>query len=60
MAKLDTSIVEILTDLKMSSAQNTLADTNASVQNIALSLGYSDATAFSRAFRKRIGMSPRA
>lgn len=60
LAKLDTSIVEILTVLKMESAQNTLANTNASIQNIALSLGYSDPTAFSRAFRKRIGMSPRA
>jgi AraC-like DNA-binding protein len=60
LAKLDTSIVEILTVLKMDSAKNTLALTNASIQNIALSLGYSDATAFSRAFRKRIGMSPRA
>ncbi len=60
LAKLDTSIDEILKALKMESAKITLTNTNASVQNIALNLGYSDATAFSRAFRKRVGMSPRA
>ncbi len=60
LAKFDTTIVDILTDLKMEAAKDALANSNATVQNIALSLGYSDATAFSRAFRKRTGRSPRA
>ncbi|SLN58696.1 Bifunctional transcriptional activator/DNA repair enzyme AdaA [Falsiruegeria litorea R37] len=60
LAKFDTTIVEILTGLKMEAAKGALANSNASIQSIALSLGYSDATAFSRAFRKRTGLSPRA
>ena len=60
LAKFDTTIIEILTDLKMETAKNALANSNASIQNVALSLGYSDATAFSRAFRKLTGLSPRA
>ncbi|AXI55116.1 hypothetical protein C1J05_11985 [Sulfitobacter sp. JL08] len=60
LAKFDTTIVEILTVLKMESAKGSLGNSNASIQSIALSLGYSDATAFSRAFRKRAGLSPRA
>jgi AraC-like DNA-binding protein len=59
LAKLDTSIIEILAGLKLEAAEDKLAHSNMAVQNIALSLGYSDATAFSRAFRRRTGMSPR-
>jgi len=58
LAKFDTSIIEMLTGLKMEEAESKLAHTYISMQNIALSLGYSDATAFSRAFRKRTGMTP--
>ena len=60
LAKFDTTIVEILTVLRMEAATDALANSNAAIQNIALNLGYSDTTAFSRAFRKRTGLSPRA
>jgi AraC-like DNA-binding protein len=58
LVKFDTTIIDVLTDLRMEAAESKLAQTTISIRNIALSLAYSDATAFSRAFRKRTGASP--
>lgn len=47
-------------DLKMKSAANMLRHSDASVSDIAAAVGYEDALLFSRIFRARFGMSPRA
>ena len=44
--------------LKMNHAAHLLTTTTASLQSIARQLGYSDAFSFSKAFRRRFGLSP--
>ena len=60
LVQLDTSIIDIPTDLRMTDAKDKLVNSFLSINRIAVSLGYSDATAFSRAFKKYIGQSPSA
>lgn len=47
-------------DLRIASAKRYLLNTQMSIQNIALTLGYADSNYFSTAFRRRVGVSPRA
>ncbi len=49
---------EIVDEVRMSVAQDMLAHSNASVRDISARLGYSDDSAFVRAFRRCFGMSP--
>ncbi len=58
LAEHGTTISDVLTDLRLEIAQSKLNIAEASIQEIALGLGYSDATAFSRAFKKNSGLSP--
>ncbi|MBU2943212.1 helix-turn-helix domain-containing protein [Shimia thalassica] len=53
-----TTISDVLTDLRLEMAQFKLHNSGATIQEIALGLGYSDATAFSRAFKKKTDLSP--
>lgn len=49
-----------LIDLRLTHAQQLLRDTHLSIQQIAATVGYSDAFYFSRLFRTHIGLSPSA
>ena len=51
---------EYLTDLKLKKAEAMLASTDYAVAVVASSLGFEDAFAFSRLFKKRVGCSPSA
>jgi AraC-like DNA-binding protein len=53
-----TSLTTITNDLKRDFAIEALANEDVSVSEIATRLGYSDATSFTRAFKKWTGMSP--
>ncbi|MCZ8510966.1 AraC family transcriptional regulator [Paenibacillus filicis] len=56
--KLGISPIQYLQRLRMRSGAKLLADTDLSVTEIALSLGYPDLYSFTRAFRKYYGASP--
>jgi AraC-like DNA-binding protein len=51
---------ELIVEYRMRKASELLADTNLSVASVAYSVGYEDQLAFSKGFRKRFGISPRA
>ena len=51
--------VEILTEIRLRTAQKLLQETNLSIQQIADRSGYHSADNFNHAFRKSIGISPR-
>lgn len=53
------SIMEYATQLKMSEASYLLTNPKNRVNEIAAQLGYSDASYFTRVFKKHFGMSPR-
>jgi AraC-like DNA-binding protein len=50
----------IVLDCRMTAAKALLRETDISLTVLGVQMGYSDATAFSRAFRKKVGMSPLA
>ena len=52
------NFIEYLTRLRMESAKTKLVNTNQSVKEICLSIGYSDPNYFSRSFKKYAGLSP--
>lgn len=54
----DTGFSEILDDCRFRLAKRYLASPRHSLSDIALSLSYSDQSAFGRAFRRRCGMTP--
>jgi AraC-like DNA-binding protein len=58
LAAAGTSFTDILTRVKVSRAAHRLAVSHLSIAGIAAELGYSDASNFSRAFRKVTGVSP--
>jgi AraC-like DNA-binding protein len=60
MRKLNTSVSRVLAGLRREEAKRALTYGEATVGEIAGRLGYSDATAFSRAFRNWTGKSPTA
>jgi AraC-like DNA-binding protein len=53
-----TSFRKIVDDVRMALAKHHLSDSDATVRDISAQLGYSDDTAFVRAFRRCYGMSP--
>lgn len=53
-----TTFEELLADLRHRFAKGYLAEQRASLKEIAYLLGYSDVSAFSRAFKRREGVSP--
>lgn len=58
LAAFDTTISGIFADLRKKEAELALEEGVESIAEIALRLGYSDATAFSRAFKKWTGSAP--
>ena len=54
------SISQYITDFRLERAQLIMRDPTYSVQQVAYLCGYSDPLFFSRMFKKRFGMSPRA
>ncbi|MDR3530535.1 MAG: AraC family transcriptional regulator ligand-binding domain-containing protein [Rhodopila sp.] len=58
LARTGTSFNRVLEDTRYETAQRMLRDPAAPVVSIAWSLGYADASAFSRAFRRWSGMTP--
>lgn len=58
-SRVGSSPMEYLTRLKMLMASNRLSSTNASVQEVAQNLGYKSESAFSHAFKRHLGSSPR-
>jgi AraC-like DNA-binding protein len=59
LRKQGTSFIEILEQVHYDCAQGLLRASTLPVNSIAWSLGYADASAFSRAFRRWSGMTPR-
>jgi AraC-like DNA-binding protein len=57
-AKLGISPMQYLQRLRMRGGANLLTETDLSVTEIALSLGYPDLYSFTRAYRKYYGTSP--
>jgi len=55
----NTSFRELIDELRFENAQQQLLHTQVRITDLALSLGYADETAFSRAFKRWSGCSPR-
>ena len=55
---LDTTFVQYLNDLRLTSACRQLAESNLPVSRVALETGFRDYSYFSRVFKKRYGISP--
>jgi AraC-like DNA-binding protein len=60
LGKQGTSFTRLLENKRYDKAQQLLQDSAAPILSIAWSLGYADASAFSRAFRRWSGMTPNA
>jgi AraC-like DNA-binding protein len=58
LSKEGTSFIRLLKDARYKNAEHMLQDPSARILSIAWSLGYADASAFSRAFRRWSGMTP--
>jgi len=59
LAKRGVSFTQVISDARMTRATEWLRRTDKSVLEIALEIGYTDASNFTRAFRRRAGFSPR-
>ena len=59
LQKMDTSFVDIMNDLRRETAISQLLNSNRSITDIATSLSFSDSSAFSKAFKRWTGQSPR-
>lgn len=53
-----TSYRTVLQDCRLNAAKALLRDTDIPLTTLGIQMGYSDATAFSRAFKKKTGLSP--
>jgi len=52
------NFIEYVTNLRMDKAKELLRNTNMSMKEICLTVGYSDANYFSRTFKKNVGVTP--
>ena len=52
------TFIEYLTNVRMDKAKELLRNTNKSMKEICLEIGYSDANYFSRTFKKNVGVTP--
>lgn len=60
LAQVGVSYAQILTEVRMRRAADWLDNTDKPVAEIAFDLGYTDASNFTRAFRRRLGVAPQA
>ncbi|MFC3679535.1 AraC family transcriptional regulator [Bacterioplanoides pacificum] len=60
LAQLNTTYQKIIDEARREQAMEMLLQSNRSVEDIAQQLGYNDPSNFGRAFRRWLGMSPRA
>jgi AraC-like DNA-binding protein len=60
LKRFGTSFRDLKLDVIEEIAKRALAETAASVSEIALNLGYSETTAFDRVFKKQTGVTPSA
>lgn len=60
LAQLNTTYQKIIDEARREQAMHLLLETSTSVEDIAHELGYNDPSNFGRAFRRWLGMSPRA
>jgi AraC-like DNA-binding protein len=58
LARFDTSFEKLLDEIRYETARQMLNDTRMTITEIAVVLNYSDASAFSRAFRRWSGVTP--
>lgn len=58
LQKEDTSYIKLLNELRKTSAKNFLKDKNTSIDEIAYILGFSETSAFHRAFKNWTGLTP--
>lgn len=58
LAEFDTSYSQVLADCRTGSARHLLRHSGQSIAEIAYELGYSDQSAFERAFRRDVGITP--
>jgi len=58
LQKFGTNFEELLEDIRYETARQMLEDSRMTVSQIALALGYSDASSFTRAFRRWSGFTP--
>ena len=52
------TFIEYLTNVRIDKAKELLRNTNKSIKEICLDVGYADANYFSRAFKKNVGVTP--
>lgn len=57
-AKMDKSIIEYITDLRIDRAKELLVKTDQTIMKIADAVGYSNYSYFTRLFKKKIGLTP--
>ena len=60
LAEQGLSYAQLLTDVRMRQAARWLESTEIPIAEIAYALGYNEASNFTRAFRRQIGVSPQA
>ena len=60
LAEEGASFRNILLDCRLSAAKEILREADIPLTELGIEVGYSDATAFSRAFRRKIVISPQA
>ena len=60
LAEVGTSFSQIVEERRLAAAKTALADIGSSLEDVAEYLGYSEKSAFSRAFKRASGMSPYA
>jgi AraC family transcriptional regulator of arabinose operon len=57
--ELGLSVQTFLIDYRMHKAANLLLSTNQSISDVSTNVGYDDALAFSKSFKKKFGLSPK-
>jgi AraC-like DNA-binding protein len=55
---MDINFITYITDRKIELAKDMLLNTDAPISNIAIELSYNEANYFSKAFKKKVGITP--